>query len=188
MRNLVIFSHPHLATSRVHRTLIDAIDDLPDVQIHHLEAVYSHGDIDTAAEQEACEHAARLIFQFPFYWFSSPPMLKLWMDEVLSFGWAFGKAQKLRGKPLQLIISSGGPECAYTAAGYHHHTIEQLLSPFGAMAHLTGMVLQTPLILHGVPNIPGIDVSESQLVQVQEFAQRYRALLLSPHSRVRALG
>ena len=25
-----------------------------------------------------------------FWWYSSPPLLKLWFDEVLTFGWAYG--------------------------------------------------------------------------------------------------
>ncbi|WP_043648561.1 NAD(P)H-dependent oxidoreductase [Chitinilyticum litopenaei] len=177
MRTLVIFSHPHLATSRVHRTLIDTIDDLPDVQIHHLEAMYPQHDIDVEAEQAACEHAGRLVFQFPFYWYSVPPLLKLWMDEVLAFGWAYGKRQQLRGKPLRLIISSGAPESAYAASGYNRFTMEELLRPLTAMTHLTGMVLQAPLILHGVPNIPGMDVTDPQMLRVEAFARQYRELL-----------
>lgn len=188
MKTLVIFSHPHLATSRVHRTLIDTIDDLPDVHIHHLEAMYPQGDIDVEAEQSACEHASRLVFQFPFYSYSTPPMLKRWLDDVLSYGWAYGsKGQRLRNKPLQLVISSGAPASAYAATGYNRFTMEELLRPLAATAHLTGMVLQPPLILHGVPNIPGLDVTDLQMEKVMTFAASYRKTLQSGHSCVRGI-
>jgi glutathione-regulated potassium-efflux system ancillary protein KefG len=76
MRSLVIVSHPTLATSRANAPLVEAIRDLPDVELRHLEALYPDGRIDIPAEQAAALRAERIVFQFPFYWYSTPPMLK----------------------------------------------------------------------------------------------------------------
>ena len=32
-----------------------------------------------------------VIFQFPLFWYSTPPILKQWQDIVLEYGWAYGE-------------------------------------------------------------------------------------------------
>ncbi len=105
MRSLVIVSHPTLATSKANAPLVEAIRDLPDVELRHLEALYPDGRIDVPAEQAAALRAERIVFQFPFYWYSTPPMLKRWQDDVLAFGWAYGPGgTMLKGRTLQLVL------------------------------------------------------------------------------------
>ncbi|MGG3885590.1 NAD(P)H-dependent oxidoreductase [Brevibacillus panacihumi] len=41
----------------------------------------------------------RTVLQFPFYWYSAPPLLKNWFDEAWTYGWAYGPGGvALRGK------------------------------------------------------------------------------------------
>ena len=38
-----------------------------------------------------------------------PPLLKKWLDDVLTYGFAYGSTgESLRGKDLQVIVSVGG--------------------------------------------------------------------------------
>lgn len=76
MTTVVIVSHADLASSRAHRKLLGAIAGLRDVDVRHLEAMYPDGRIDVAAEQAAVLPATRIVFQFPFNWYSTPPLLK----------------------------------------------------------------------------------------------------------------
>jgi glutathione-regulated potassium-efflux system ancillary protein KefG len=178
MRTLVLVSHPTLATSKANARLTDAIGGLPGVVIRHLEALYPDGKIDIAAEQAAALAAERIVFQFPFYWYSTPPMLKRWQDEVLVFGWAYGPGgTKLAGKTLQLVLTAGGPESVYRHGGYNLYPVRELLRPLEVTAHLVGMRLAEPLILYGVPNIPGLVVPHDPAAEIADFAARYRALL-----------
>jgi glutathione-regulated potassium-efflux system ancillary protein KefG len=178
MRTLVLVSHPTLATSRANSALVDAIRDLPDVEVHHLEALYPDGHVDIDAEQAASVRASRIVFQFPFYWYSTPPMLKRWQDDVLAFGWAYGPGgTMLRGKSLQLVLTAGGPEAVYRVGGYNLYPIRDLLRPFEVTAHLCGMSFAEPLVLYGVPNIPGLVVPHDPAAAIAEFAARYRALV-----------
>ena len=120
MRTLVLVSHPTLATSKANAPLVRAIRDLPGVEIRHLEALYPDGRLAAAAEQAAAVRAERIVFQFPFYWYSTPPMLKRWEDDVLAFGWAYGPGgTMLKGKTLQLVLTTGGPEAVYRQGGYN---------------------------------------------------------------------
>ena len=178
MRTLVLLSHPTLATSRANAPLVDAIRDLPNVEIRHLEALYPDGRIDIAAEQAAALRAERIVFQFPFYWYATPPMLKRWQDDVLAFGWAYGPGgTMLRGKTLQLVLTAGGPESVYRVGGYNLYPVRELLRPLEVTAHLCGMTLAEPLVLYGVPNIPGLVVEHDPTAAIAEFAARYRALV-----------
>jgi glutathione-regulated potassium-efflux system ancillary protein KefG len=178
MHTLVLLSHPNLDRSKAHRRLLEAIRDVPVVDVRHLENLYPGGRIDVAAEQAAALRADRIVFQFPLYWYSTPPMLKRWEDEVLAFGWAYGPGgTHLHGKTLQLVLSTGGPQATYHADGYNRYPIHELLRPLEAMAGLTGMKFAKPLILWGVPNIPGLDVPDDRGPAIAAFAASYRALL-----------
>lgn len=87
-RVLILFAHPNLQSSRVHRRLIDRVPALPDVTFHDLYEAYPRLDIDIEREQELVEDHDVVIFQHPFFWYSTPPILKQWEDLVLEHGWA----------------------------------------------------------------------------------------------------
>jgi len=60
-------------------------------------------NIDGATEQAALLGADRIVLQYPMYWLSCPPLLKKWLDDVLTFGWAYGSTgTALHGKELLL--------------------------------------------------------------------------------------
>ena len=107
-------------------------------------------------------------------------MLKRWQDDVLAFGWAYGPGgTMLRGKTLQLVLTAGGPESVYRVGGYNLYPVRELLRPLEVTAHLCGMTLAEPLVLYGVPNIPGLVVEHDATAAIAEFAARYRALVAS---------
>src|SRR5450830_1093767 len=91
-------------------------------------------------EQEMLRGYDTIVWQFPWHWCSVPGVLKEWMDQVLTYGFAYGAGgDALHGKRLQLVLSTGGPEAAYTAAGHHRFTMVELLRPLEATAHLCGL-------------------------------------------------
>ena len=55
-----------------------------------------------------------IVFQHPFYWYSSPAIIKEWQDLVLENGWAYGTGgNNLQGKYLMNAVSTGGNRDAY---------------------------------------------------------------------------
>lgn len=81
----------------------------PDVVIRSLYDLYPDFNIDVQAEQQALEQAELLVLQHPLYWYSCPPLLKLWIDKVFTQGWAYGKgATALKGKSLLWAVTTGG--------------------------------------------------------------------------------
>ncbi|WP_373976629.1 NAD(P)H-dependent oxidoreductase [Chitinibacter sp. SCUT-21] len=177
MRNLVIFSHPHLAMSQTHRVLIDAIAELAQVKIHHLEAMYPDACIDVLAEQQACQKAERIVWQFPLYWHSCPAMLKRWQDEVFAPGWAFGAKEALAGKSLQLVVSTASRGAVYDGASTI--STEALWYPMRLTAEALGLVWHVPLVLHDVEHLPQSPFDADHQTAIEAFALQYKTLLSS---------
>jgi glutathione-regulated potassium-efflux system ancillary protein KefF len=80
-----------------------------------------------------------------------PPLMKLWLDEVFAFGWAYGPGgQALQGKDLWLVATStGGPEESYRPDSYNRYFFDAFLPPYEQTAALAGMRFLPPLVLHG---------------------------------------
>ena len=97
-----------------------------------------------AAEQAALSHAQLLVWLCPTHWYGLPPMLKLWQDEVLGFGWAYGPGGRaLHHKALWLVASTGGPAESYRPAGRHGHAFDDFLPPYRQTAALAGISKST---------------------------------------------
>lgn len=133
MKTLIIVTHPDIENSVINKRWIDELKKSPDkYTIHQLYQTYPDGIIDVQREQELIESYDKIIFQFPFYWFSSPPLLKKWFDEVLLYGWAYGSKSgyKAGGKKIALAITAGIDEDGYSALGKYKYTMKELTTPF----------------------------------------------------------
>jgi glutathione-regulated potassium-efflux system ancillary protein KefG len=169
-RVLVLLAHPTLHRSRVNRTMAAAASALAGVEVHDLYEAYPDGDILVAVEQAKLEKADVVVFLFPFYWYSSPPILKLWQDLVLEHGWAYGSSgNALRGKDFLIALSTGGGEEAYRPEGFNRFTIRQLLAPFDQTAYLCGMNFVPPFVIHGTHRL--------QMAEIEAHAQQFSVLL-----------
>lgn len=147
MRTLIIVSHPTLSDSHAQQFLRESLPD-EGVRWHHLEHDYPDGQIDKDREQALLADYDRIIFQFPLYWYSSPPLLKQWQDEVLTDGFAYGKhGSQLKGKEFGLVMTTGVNEREYQAGGREGFTISELTRPFQAIARKCEMVYLPSLLI-----------------------------------------
>lgn len=155
-RVLVLFAHPVLERSRVNRRLVEAIRDLEHVTIRDLYEDYPTLAIDVGREQDDLLAHDVIVFQHPFYWYSSPAILKEWQDLVLEHGWAYGVGgTHLRGKLTLNAITTGGPAGAYQRSGYNRFTVRELLAPWDQTAHLCGMRFLAPFAVHAALAVTG---------------------------------
>jgi len=143
-----------MGSSRINKTLAGAIEGMDNVTVHQLYKEYPDGRIDVKKEQALLVKADAVVLQFPFYWYSSPSLLKEWEDKVLEYGFAYGsKGIALRGKRLSVATSTGGPKEAYSLQGRSGFSMEDLLKPFEATANLCGMRYERPFLVHGARTI-----------------------------------
>ena len=167
-RSLVVVAHPDLRHSRVNRAWTTALQAYPaSVSVHDLYARYPTGAINVSAEQKLLESHERIILQFPLYWFSTPPLLKQWMDKVFLEGWSHGpNGNKLAGKEIGMAISTGGREAAYRSGGRSLYTIDELLAPLRQTVHFVGGKYLPPFVFYGAR----FEYTEAQL---QESSRQY---------------
>jgi glutathione-regulated potassium-efflux system ancillary protein KefF len=168
---LVIAAHPQLDHSRATRTMMEAAARLDParVAVRDLYALYPDYFIDVAAEQALLAQARLLVWLHPVHWYSMPPLLKLWLDEVFAFGWAYGPGGRaLAGKQLWLAASTGGPEASYQPDGYNRYFFDAFMHPNEQTAALCGMRWLPPLVLHGAHRADQAELDAHAAI----FAQR----------------
>lgn len=133
MKTLVIVIHPDIQHSAINRRWVEELNKFPDrYTVHQLYEVYPDEKLDIAAEQKLVEQYDKIVFQFPYYWFNCPPLFKKWLDEVMTYGWAYGSQSgyKMSGKQIALAISLGVDEQEYNHSAVYKYTIEELTRPF----------------------------------------------------------
>ncbi len=152
MKTLVLTAHPDLRKSRINRAWFNALSDASHVTTRDLTAIGGpEMRFDIEAEQALLLAHDRIVFQFPFYWYSAPPVMKAWMDQVLSYGFAYGPGgDQLKGREFLILVSTGGPEHSYHAGGYNNFSMAEFLKPFQQTANLSGMIYLRPFVAHGM--------------------------------------
>lgn len=173
MSILVLVFHPNLSNSRINKRLIQEITDHAEITIHSLYDAYPNEIIDVLEEQQLLETHTRIVLQFPLYWYSSPPLLKRWFDEILTHGWAYGsRGKKLHNKQLLLAVTAGDAEDSFTPNGAVKYTLEELLRPIQATSNIIGTSYLKPFLLYRVGQLTD--------EQLDAHAKSYINYILNP--------
>jgi NAD(P)H dehydrogenase (quinone) len=168
----------------------DDVGDLPDPppQLSRAtKAAYQQQTLsaDIRAEQAKLLAADTLVLQFPLWWYSTPAILKGWIDRVLAKGFAYGLRDPerpgrtfrygdgpLSGRRAQVITTIGSPAPAMGPRGINGQ-LDQVLFPLlhGTLFYV-GMDVLPPLAIHGADRVSTDD---------------YDAALTTPEHRLRDL-
>jgi len=163
-KTLIIVAHPSIEKSVINKRWIDELKLYPEqFTIHELYKAYLDEEINVEQEQALVEAHDNLVLQFPFYWFSSPPLLKKWLDEVFTYGWAYGsKGKKLTGKQIALAISIGAKEEEYPEP----FTLANLIRPFEATINYVNANYQGTFALYGAHSEPDqVSITQQEIEQ-----------------------
>jgi glutathione-regulated potassium-efflux system ancillary protein KefF len=173
---LVLVAHPELEQSRANRRLLDAAlalqgGDRGRVAVRDLYALYPDYLVDVDAEKAALAAARLVVWQHPIRWYGMPPLMKLWCDDVLGFGWAYGPGgTMLRGKDVWLVASTGGGDESYRPDGYNRYFFDAFLPPYEQTAALCGMRFLPPLVLHGAHRTSDADLAAHARTYAEHLA------------------
>lgn len=169
MKILVIVAHPNLQQSRVNKRWVAELHQHPDqVTVHELYAAYPEKTIDIEREQTLIAEHDRLVLQFPLQWYSTPSMLKQWLDEVITTAWLFSHGGRaVAGKELIFAISIGGVEESYQAGGLIGYTISELTRPLQALANQISMTMLPHFTFYGAVQATDeqIEINAEQYIQ-----------------------
>lgn len=156
---LFIFAHPNSHSSRANRKIAETVANIPNLTFHSLYEEYPEFYIDVKREKELLLAHDLIVFQHPLYWYSMPPLLKLWMDLVLEFNFAYGpKGHALKGKQFLLSITAGGPQSSYSAEGHNKFEIESFFPMMIQSVRLCGMEWKKPEVLFHSRSVSDVDL------------------------------
>jgi glutathione-regulated potassium-efflux system ancillary protein KefG len=156
---LILFAHPAINKSKIHKRLTDSIKNLHGITVNNLYENYPDFYIDIYREQQLLIEHDIIVWQHPFYWYSSPAIIKEWFDVVLQHGFAYGiKGKSLEGKRALTIISAGGSKELYSTEGKNHFTINQFLVPFKQSANLCYMDYLPPYVIYNSHILSAADI------------------------------
>lgn len=169
---LLVLAHPALERSRANRALAKAAKGLSGVTFKDLYEIYPDFAVDIEAEQAALLAHDVIALQFPLYWYSTPALMKEWLDLVWLHGFAYGEdGVALKGKKLFVACSTGASAKAYHMHGYNRFSMDEFLRPLEQTAHLCGMEWETPFVVHGA------SVKDDAALKAE--AERYKARVAS---------
>ncbi|HRH70080.1 MAG TPA: NAD(P)H-dependent oxidoreductase [Flavobacteriales bacterium] len=169
---LVLFAHPRLEKSRTNKALLRRFPKHKDITFRDLYELYPDFNIDVRKEQALLTGHDIVVWHHPFYWYSAPPLLKQWIDLVLAFGWAYGPGgTALKGMSVFQVLTTGGPQQAYSSEGFHGSTMHEFLRPMQRTVTLCGMNWIPPFVVHGTHQLGDAELERS--------AEHYALLLTS---------
>ncbi|SHF14836.1 glutathione-regulated potassium-efflux system ancillary protein KefG [Seinonella peptonophila] len=173
MKMMVIIAHPNLKDSRANSAMAKELSNHSTIQVRKLYEEYPDGKIDIEREQQLLLGVDRIVLQFPFYWYSCPPLLKEWFDQVLTYGWAFGPGgEALKGKDFIVATTTGGPENEYRSGGRNWFTISEYLRPIQATINRCNGTFLPAFATYNADRATG--------AALKEAAKRYLDHILAP--------
>lgn len=160
---LIIHAHPYPRRSRAGRALLDAVRDLPGLEVRSLYDLYPDFDIGVDDERAALQRANLVVWLHPVYWYSVPGMLKHWFDVVLVRNLAEGESNGLRGKHCLWVATAGGRSSSFSTDGIHQLPFADFEAPIRQTARFCGMVWEKPLTLFGADAIAADELAAAAL-------------------------
>jgi len=142
MKTLIILAHPDMENSRINKRWKEELGKYPDkITIHELYKEYPDWNINIEKEQELLSKHDNIIFEFPLYWYSSPPILKKWFDE-------FGFSTEIVVEAISRTVLNTSSQSFSYADGiltrWHNAVIKRLIDIIGALA---GIIVFSPIML-----------------------------------------
>ncbi|MEL7159260.1 MAG: NAD(P)H-dependent oxidoreductase [Bacteroidota bacterium] len=160
---LLLFAHPALEKSRINRELLRGIKEVPNLTFHDLYEHYPDFYIDVQHEQELLLQHEIIIWQHPLYWYSTPPLLKQWIDLTLQHDWAYGsRGVFLRGKKVLSVITSGASRESYAPGQFNRRDLNDYLLPLRRTAELCGMKYLPPYLINGTHAMTEPDIQTTR--------------------------
>jgi len=137
--------------------------------------------VDINLELTKIAWADHIIFQFPLWWFSTPAILKGWLDRVLVKGFAYDSGKifndgLLKGKTASLVVTTQSPESAYQTNGLHQATIEAFLHHIHHTLRFVGIKTLAPFVIYAAFNLDDIQkekIIKDYLTYLENLVENY---------------
>ncbi len=159
---LIILAHPTFEKSIANKTIIEELQKSDvDLEIRNIHSLYPDYNIDVNKEQEALLRHQTIVFQYPFYWYNMPAILKHWFDEVFTYKFAYGTAgDKLKNKNFVPSFTIGASKDDYHTLGEAHFPVYEYCKNMEQTAYYAQMNYVAPFYTHGTSLVAGNTIEE----------------------------
>ena len=177
MKNLIILAHPNIENSLINKRFLKEAA-AQNFTVRNLAREYPSDEIDGERERAIIKAHDALVLQFPLHNFSSPAILKSWIDATMTYGFAYGRTSEgIRGRAVALAVSAGIKRADYAPSGRYHFTMEQILAPFElAFRYYFHANWRGFFAFYGAEETPGVDY-QSSAEQIEKGAAEYAEFL-----------
>ena len=162
-KTLVIFAHPYFEYSTSNLELVKVYEGIENLVFKDLYEDYPDFHIPAFKERKRIREFERLVFHFPLIWFSIPPLLKLWIDEVFDMTWNLEINHPLQNKDAIIIVTVGGKAENYTAEGMYETTLEELLKSLTLSLKVNQIEVKELIAIHNSD-----DLTKNQLLEISQ--------------------
>lgn len=172
-KTLMILAHPKIEESIGNKIISELTNQNDNVEVRHLNALYPDFKIDVKAAQAALLRSDVIIFQYPLYWYSTPAILKEWIDQVFEYGFAFGQDYKLADKKVIVSVTVGSDK-----KDYPQEVIDKILFPFKGLSAYCKMNYVGEILSNNINNYTP-EATEKAKEIAKEHAEKLMDLINS---------
>ena len=171
-KTLVLFAHPRFEDSKINKRLIQAYLGWEHITFRDLYEDYPDFSILYMNERYHLDKYDSIIFHFPLIWFGIPPLLQLWLDEVLDRKWLYEWKDKnpLKGKKAYIITTIMDKTCEYVDGDSTPFDGEPLLKSLIETIKVNQMTLEGVLTVDNIDRL-SVQELEEYYNKVKDIAQ-----------------
>ena len=172
-KTVMILAHPKIEDSIGNRIISELASENNNIEVRHLDQLYPNFKIDVKAEQEALLNAKNIVFQYPLYWYSTPAILKEWIDQVFQYGFAFGQESALNDKKIFISLTIG------SAPDYYNDDVmEKILFPIKGLTEYCSLSYGGEVVSFNINNYTP-EAAKKAKQTAKEHAQKLLQLINS---------
>ena len=170
---LVVSGHAKIEISTATKTIMEEVKkEFPEAELLYLDQTYPDFKIDIRKERQRVSSADIIVLQYPIQWYSAPAIMKRWLEEVFTFGFAHdAKGGMLNGKKLILSMTSGAPESQYHIGERMGYPMEVYQLPLVQLADLCGLDFCGMVYTGGYNIMRKFDDKDLHVKKAQEHAK-----------------
>ena len=170
---LVVSGHARIEVSTATKTIMEEVKkEFPEAELLYLDQTYPDFKIDIRRERQRVSSADIIVLQYPIQWYSAPAIMKRWLEEVFTFGFAHdSKGGLLNGKKLIISMTSGAPESQYHIGERQNYPMDVYQLPLVQLADLCGMDFSGMVYTGGYNIMRKVADKDLHIQKAQEHAK-----------------
>ena len=166
---LLLAGHNDLSQSTFSATVLSVVDEST-VEVARLGDQLKTRGFDPVHEVARLAAANRVMVLFPLHWYGPPSTLVRWTEDALQSVKGCSPYSALSGKPVQLVVSTGGSEQEYRDGRRNKRPVVEYLAGLHMTFEYFGAVIEAPIVFHAAWRLNDAEMREIGYSLIKELA------------------